>query len=83
MGVVIPCVHTWLWFLFPLYRLLSLSKSSLPQGDSHYIAGMHPEMDPEQSHGLFSVLTGEKKLVDKWVVSFRVCYARARVNGWY
>ncbi len=56
-------------FLPPLPRLLNLSKSSLTQGDSQYIAGIHPEMDPEHAQGLFSVLTGEESLVEKWAVS--------------
>jgi len=54
----------------PHPRLLSQSsRSTVPQIDSHYIAGMNPESDPEHSHGIFSVLTGTRKLVDKWVVS--------------
>ena len=47
-------------------RLLSLSKSSL--ADSQFVAGIHPEADPEQSAGILSVLTGEKSLPEKWAV---------------
>ena len=47
-------------------RLLSLSKSSL--ADSQFVAGIHPEADPEQSAGILSVLTGEKNLPERWAV---------------
>ncbi len=57
-------------------RLLSLSKSSLAEGE--YIAGAHPETNPEQAPGLFSaLLTGEKSLPEKWAVrtvSACVCF---------
>ena len=45
-----------------------MSKSSLAA--SQFVAGIHPETDPEQSAGILSVLTGEKSLPEKWAVSF-------------
>ena len=50
------------------YRLQSLSKQSL--ADSQFVAGIHPEADPEQSAGIFAVLTGEKSLPEKWAVRY-------------
>ena len=50
------------------YRLQSLSKQSL--ADSQFVAGIHPEADPEQSAGIFAVLTGEKSLPERWAVRY-------------
>ena len=57
-----------LHLLFIIYRLQSLSKQSL--ADSQFVAGIHPEADPEQSAGIFAVLTGEKSLPEKWAVRY-------------
>lgn len=51
---------------FVCRRLQSLSKQSL--ADSQFVAGIHPEADPEQSAGIFAVLTGEKSLPERWAV---------------
>ena len=50
------------------HRLQSLSKQSL--ADSQFVAGIHPEADPEQSAGIFAVLTGEKSLPERWAVRY-------------
>jgi len=56
---------------FPFYyRLLSLAKSSLTESSGKFVAGTHPNTNPEQAPGLFSaLLTGEKALPDRWTVS--------------
>ena len=53
-------------------RLLSLAKSSLTENSGDFVAGTHPDTNPEHSRGIFSgLLAGEKPLPDKWAV--RIC----------
>ena len=48
---------------FSSARLLSLAKSSLTENSGKFVAGTHPDTNPEQAPGLFSaLLTGEKAL---------------------
>ena len=50
-------------------RLLSLAKSSLTENSGDFVAGTHPDTNPEHSRGIFSgLLAGEKALPDKWAV---------------
>ena len=69
-----PNVHVAYCKLHLLFtcRLQSLSKQSL--ADSQFVAGIHPEADPEQSAGIFAVLTGEKSLPEKWAVRCNYVY---------
>ena len=53
-----------------LLRLLSLAKSSLTENSGKFVAGTHPDTNPEKAPGLFSgLLIGEKALPDRWAVS--------------
>ena len=73
-------IHTHSHALLHSTRLLSLSKSSL--ADSQFVAGIHPEADPEQSAGILSVLTGEKNLPERWAVRVvhHYCYVYLRIT---
>ena len=52
-----------------ILRLLSLAKSSLTENSGDFVAGTHPDTNPEHSRGIFSgLLAGEKALPDKWAV---------------
>ena len=72
--IVNPKSHLKVLPPFLLRRLLSLAKSSLTESSSKFVAGTHPDTNPEQAPGLFSaLLTGEKALPDRWAVSVCVC----------
>ena len=54
-------------------RLLSLAKSSLTENSGDFVAGTHPDNNPEHSRGIFSgLLAGEKPLPDKWAVGIYI-----------
>ena len=54
-------------------RLLSLAKSSLTENSGDFVAGTHPDTNPEHSRGIFSgLLAGEKPLPDKWAVGIYI-----------
>jgi len=69
---------------FPSARLLSLAKSSLTESSGKFVAGTHPDTNPEQAPGLFSaLLTGEKALPDRWAVRLFVGIIMCLCVGMY
>ena len=63
------CLLLMLLMSTSILRLLSLAKSSLTENSGDFVAGTHPDTNPEHSRGIFSgLLAGEKALPDKWAV---------------